>query len=377
MFSSPWVRIGTIAAAGVLSAAIGFALFRAPIQQGISTGIVTQTAQQAFGARQLNVLVLGYQDDEATTDTVILAHLDVARRSATLVSVPRDAWVPIPGQGSQKINAAYAYGGAKTTAKAVSTLMGGIPIDATVALQPEGAAQIVDAMGGLNVNVDEDMDYDDNNGALHIHLKRGEQYLTGSQVLGYIRFRHDVSSDFGRMHRQQQVLKLMMDQLSQPQDWAKLPRILQFARKDILSTLNDNQLIALLEIYRNVPDDNVRTFTLPSKAGWVGDASVVFVDERWAKLVGDLLFRKVDPPQDEILVANATGNAEVDKTIVAALRGAGWNVPTFIDQPARTTSIVIGETPAAQLLSKTFATSLRAGSKTTLVLGSDLAPATE
>jgi polyisoprenyl-teichoic acid--peptidoglycan teichoic acid transferase len=377
MFSRQSVRIGMIATAGVLSALIGFAIFHTPIQQQISTQIATQTATHAFGVRQLNVLVLGYQDDEATTDTVILAHLDVARRSATLVSIPRDAWVPIPGQGSQKINAAYAYGGAKTTAKAVSTLMGGIPIDATVALQPEGAAQIVDAMGGLNVNVDENMDYDDNNGALHIHLKKGEQYLTGSQVVGYIRFRHDATSDYGRMRRQQQVLKLMMDQLSQPQGWAKLPRIMQFARKDVVTTLTDDRLLALLEIYRNVPDDNVRTFTLPSKPGWVGDASVVFVDERWAKLVGDVLFRKVDPPQDEILVANATGNAEVDKTIVAALRGAGWNVPTFIDQPARTTSIVIGETPAAQLLSKTFATSLKAGSKTTLVLGSDLAPSTE
>jgi polyisoprenyl-teichoic acid--peptidoglycan teichoic acid transferase len=377
MFSRPLIRISMILAAGALSTAIGFAIFHAPIQQRVSTQMATQTAQHSFGARQLNVLVLGYQDDEATTDTVVLAHLDVARQSATLVSIPRDAWVPIPGQGSQKINAAYAYGGAKTTARVVSALMGGIPIDATVALQPEGAAQIVDAMGGLNVNVDEDMDYDDNNGALHIHLKKGEQYLTGSQVVGYIRFRHDATSDFGRMGRQQQVLKLMMDQLSQPQDWARLPRILQFARKDIVSTLSDGQLLALLELYRNVPDDNVRTFTLPSKPGWVGDASVVFVDERWAKLVGDLLFRKVDPPQDEILVANATGNAKLDKTIVAALRGAGWNVPTFIDQPARTTSVVIGGTPAAQLLSKTFATSLKAGSKTTLVLGSDLAPATE
>jgi polyisoprenyl-teichoic acid--peptidoglycan teichoic acid transferase len=377
MFSSPSIRFGTIAAAGLLSAIIGFLIFRAPIQQRISVQIATQSAQQAFGVRQLNLLVLGYQDDEATTDTIILAHLDVTRRTATLVSIPRDAWVPIPGQSSQKINAAYAYGGAKTTAKVVSTLMGGIPIDATIALQPEGAAQIVDAMGGLNVDVDEEMDYDDNNGALHIHLKKGEQYLTGSQVVGYIRFRHDVTSDFGRMHRQQQVLKLMLDQLSQPQDWAKLPRILQFARKDVNTALTNNQLLALLEIYRNVPDENVRTFTLPSKAGWVGDASVVFVDQRWAKLVGDLLFRKVDPPQDEILVANATGNAELDKTVIAALRGAGWNVPTFIDQPLRTTSVVIGQTPAAQLLSKTFATSLKAGSKTTLVLGSDLAPATE
>ncbi|MBV8333671.1 MAG: LCP family protein [Candidatus Eremiobacteraeota bacterium] len=377
MFSSSWVRYVLVALAGLTAAAAGFLLFRTPLQRQVSQQIAAGTAQNSFGRSKLNLLLLGYQDDEATTDTVVLAHLDVDRQTATLVSIPRDTWVPVPGAGMQKINAAYAYGGAKSTAKVVSALLGGIPIDATIALQPEGASQIVDAIGGLNVDVDESMDYDDNNGALHIHLKKGEQYLTGSQVVGYIRFRHDATGDFGRVKRQQQILKNMMDQLSQPQNWAKLPRIMQFARKDMSTSLSDQQLLALLEIYRNVPDDNVRTFTLPSKVGWVGDASVVFADRRWAKLVGDLLFRGVDPPQDEVLVANASGNADVDKTVIGALRGAGWNVPTFVDQPVRSTSYVVGETPAAQLLSKTFAAGLRAGNKTTLVLGSDLAPDTE
>jgi len=377
VFSSSWVRYVLVALAGLTAAAAGFLLFRTPLQRQVSQQIAAGTAQNSFGRSKLNLLLLGYQDDEATTDTVVLAHLDVDRQTATLVSIPRDTWVPVPGAGMQKINAAYAYGGAKSTAKVVSALLGGIPIDATIALQPEGASQIVDAIGGLNVDVDESMDYDDNNGALHIHLKKGEQYLTGSQVVGYIRFRHDATGDFGRVKRQQQILKNMMDQLSQPQNWAKLPRIMQFARKDMSTSLSDQQLLALLEIYRNVPDDNVRTFTLPSKVGWVGDASVVFADRRWAKLVGDLLFRGVDPPQDEVLVANASGNADVDKTVIGALRGAGWNVPTFVDQPVRSTSYVVGETPAAQLLSKTFAAGLRAGKKTTLVLGSDLAPDTE
>jgi hypothetical protein len=140
------------------------------------------------------------------------------------------------------------------------------------------------------------------------------------------------------------------------------------------TNLTNDQLLALLEIYRAVPDENVRTFTLPSKPGWEGDASVVFADARWAKLIGDVLFRKIEPPQDEILVANATGNTSVDETVVPALRGAGWNVPTFVDQPARNTSFVVGVTPAAQMLAKTFAAGLRAGRKTTLVLGADLAP---
>ncbi len=373
MFSKLWFRISAAAAAGLISVAAGFFAFRAPIKQQI----VTEQARRSFGDVKLNLLILGYQSDEATTDTVIVAHLDVTRRTATLVSIPRDTWVQIPGHGYDKINAAYAYGGAHKTAKTVSALMGHIPIDGIVALQPEGAAQIVDAMGGLDVNVDEDMSYDDDNGDLHIHLTKGEQHLNGNQVAGYVRFRHDPASDFGRVKRQQQVLKLLIDQLSEPQNWAKLPHIMQLARKDIITTLSDKQLLALLNIYRNVPDDNVRSFTLPSKAGWVGDASVVFADPRWAKLIGGVLFTKSDPPQDEVLVANATGNAPFDRTIIGALRGAGWNVRTFVDEPRRRTTIVVGASPAAQALSKTFAVTLRSGTITTLVIGSDLAPDTE
>jgi polyisoprenyl-teichoic acid--peptidoglycan teichoic acid transferase len=373
MFAKRWVRVVAIAAAAVVSVAAGYLVIRGPVRQQI----VAESAQHSFGALKLNLLILGYQSDEMTTDTIILAHLDVSRRTATLVSIPRDTWVPVPGEGYAKINSAYAFGGAHSTARATSRLLGGVPIDAIVALQPEGAAAIVDAMGGLDCNVDETMDYDDNSGDLHIHLRKGEQHLSGDQVAEYVRFREDAASDFGRVKRQQQVLKLLMDQVSEPQNWAKLPQIMHIARKDINTTMSDRQLLSLLTIYRNVPDDNIRSFTLPSKAGWVGDASVVFADPRWAKLIGSVLFGRGDPPQDEVLVANATGNAMLDGTIVGALRGAGWNVPTFIDAKMKRRSVVVGTSPAAIALAKTFATAIRPGTKTALVLGADLAPDTE
>jgi anionic cell wall polymer biosynthesis LytR-Cps2A-Psr (LCP) family protein len=149
----------------------------------------------------------------------------------------------------------------------------GTHVDATLAVDPAGAKQIVDAMGGLNVKVERNMDYDDEYGNLHIHLKAGEQFLNGGQVLEYIRFRHDIESDWGRMRRQQQVVHEIARQLGEPQNWVKMPRLVALARKDVKTSLSDAQLAALVELYRGVPADNIRTLTLPGRADFVGDVS--------------------------------------------------------------------------------------------------------
>jgi LCP family protein required for cell wall assembly len=363
------VVVVAIAACAVLALLLALPAIRSPLQQQIAV----RSADSAFHSHRLNLLLLGYQADEGNSDTIILVHLDIDRRTATLVSIPRDTWVAIPGHGHQKINAAISFGGPAGTAKAIAALAG-VHVDATVAVQPDGAKQLVDAMGGMNVNVEHDMDYDDNYGNLHIHLKKGEQYLTGGQVLGYVRYRHDVESDWGRVRRQQAVLKALMDQMSQPQNWAKLPKLLALARTDMKTSLTDAQLAALLEIYRGVPDDNVRSFTMPGRATFVGDAAVVLVDERWAHLIGQLLFTKSDPPQDPVLVANATGVDGFNKKLVAALRGGGWNVPTFIDQPLKPATSISGSGAAAASLAKIFGIARKPARTSTLVVGSDFAP---
>ncbi|GAC1311511.1 MAG: hypothetical protein NVSMB21_21050 [Vulcanimicrobiaceae bacterium] len=306
----------------------------------------------------------------------MLAHLDLDRRLATLVSIPRDTWVAIPHHGHQKINSAYGYGGAALTAKIVGELTG-THIDSTLAVDPSGVKQIVDAMGGLNVNVERDMDYDDVHGNLHIHLKRGEQFLIGGHVMEYMRFRHDAESDFGRMRRQQQVIRQIVKQLGEPQNWGKLPHLVDVARKDVTTPLGDAQLRALVELYRGVPGDNVRTFTLPGRPAYVGDASVILIDERWAKLIGSLVAAGDAPPASAVLVSNATGDPKLTKTVVGALRGGGWNVATFVDEPTRATSEVIGTGPAAHALARAFQPiAHRAGRSTVLRLGTDLLPST-
>ena len=359
-----------------LALVAGFFAFHRPIADNVAIHLADRDVAAAFHKRRLNFVILGKQEDEGNTDTIILAHLDLDRRIATLVSIPRDTWVEIPHHGHQKINSAYAFGGAALTGKIVGTLTGA-HVDATLAVDPAGAKQLVDALGGINIAVEKTMDYDDNYGNLHIHLKKGEQYLDGGQTLEYMRFRHDAESDFGRMRRQQQVLHQIVKTLGEPQNWPKIPRIVALARKDVGTSLNDAQLRALVELYRGVPPDNVRSFTLPGRATFVGDASVVLVDERWAKIVGTLVCSPTDPPQDVVLVANASGESTLAKTVVGALRGGGWNVRTFVDEPTKNATEVIGATPAARALEAVFGTpSPRPGRTTILRLGADVLPST-
>jgi hypothetical protein len=191
-----------------------------------------------------------------------------------------------------------------------------------------------------------------------------------------MRFRHDAESDFGRMRRQQQVMREIVRELGQPQNWPKVPRLVALARADVKTSLDDAQLQALVELYRGVPQDNIRTLTLPSRPAMVGAASVVIADDRWAHIMGALLFSRIDPPQDVVLVSNATGTPAFAATVVGALRGGGWNVATFIEEPPKRVSEVVGTTAAATSLGKTFAvTPRRTGSATILRLGTDALPA--
>ena len=86
MFSNRRVRILAVGGAAIAAVAAGFLIAHGSIRQGI----VAETARRSFGDTKLNLLVLGYQADEMTTDTIVLVRLDVGRRTATLVSIPRD-----------------------------------------------------------------------------------------------------------------------------------------------------------------------------------------------------------------------------------------------------------------------------------------------
>jgi LCP family protein required for cell wall assembly len=198
---------------------------------GISVQRVDQNGapvnNSSLGGR-VNILLMGLdvrpndQGDGTRSDTMIVVSVDQASKSASMLSIPRDLWVDIPGHGSQRINTAYFFGeqdkpgaGGPPLAKTTVSKLLGIPIDYFVQVDFNGFRQIVDAIGGVTLDVKKpliDSEYPTEDfGVKRLYIPAGVQRMDGKTALEYARSRH-ADSDLGRNQRQQAVLLAIREQ---------------------------------------------------------------------------------------------------------------------------------------------------------------------
>ncbi len=207
------------------------------------------------------------------TDTLIAASFDPASRRVYLLSVPRDTQASIPRHGTTKINAAHAYGGAPLTIRTVENFLG-VRFPYYIEITERGFVHLIDAVGGVNIHIEKDLNYDDNWDGLHIHLKKGYRRLGGKAAMEYARFRHDPLGDIGRIKRQQEVMNALLDELRQPRVVTRMNRILHVFREDIQTNLTQEQLITLALFATRLPSGGMVRETLPGRFGnedWLPD----------------------------------------------------------------------------------------------------------
>jgi LCP family protein required for cell wall assembly len=171
--------------------------------------VVGSDSREGLSAEQRRRLGTG-QAAGRRADTMMLLHIP---RSGppTLVSLPRDSYVPIPGRGRNKLNAAYAFGGPRLLAQTVEQVTG-IRIDHYMEIGFDGFASVVDAVGGVRICVREPIN--DPNAALK--LKAGCQELNSKQALGYVRTRASARGDLDRVERQREFLGALIDKATSP-----------------------------------------------------------------------------------------------------------------------------------------------------------------
>jgi len=197
---------------------------------------------------EVNVLLLGSDsrgEEHARTDTIMIAHYDPQTSKIKLISLMRDMLVSVPDYGQQKLNAAFTFGGPELLRETIKENFG-VNLHYYAMIDFEGFEEAVDLLVPNGIEVD--IPYEMSDG-IEMTLEKGKQQLHGRELLGYVRFRQDRLSDFGRVQRQQEVISKLKEEAVGLQSIAKLPELL-----DLLHTYLDTNIhtSTLLSIGKNV-----------------------------------------------------------------------------------------------------------------------------
>ena len=313
---------------------------------------------------------LGYEVWENSfkglTDTMLLVRFDPQNKKLSVLSIPRDTRTYVEGRGEVKINEANYYGGPASSAKSVRGLLGGVGIDRYVTVNIHGIKSLVDALGGITINVPKDMKYTDQTQHLYIDLKAGTQRLNGEQIIQYLLYRHDDLGDIGRVQRQQTLMRAFVEQEVNIGLLSRLPKLLSVVQSHIDTNLSIEELVALAGFATQTDRSSVQMLMVPGKFSdnkdykasyWLPDYSTIetlvaehfdFGQNSWKIENADATFLKV-------AVQDSTGDRSAVADFVKTLTQAGYrNVQVYKGwaEPIDVTTIVAqdGDIKSAQAI---------------------------
>ena len=231
------------------------------------------------------IMIMGVDerdDDVGRSDTLMVATLDPKKDHAALMSIPRDTRVKIKGHGWDKINAAYAYGsakggpeaGEKLTQRTVEDFLG-VNMDHYVVINIQAFQKIIDAIGGIDIDVEKRMYYEDpwdDDGGLIIDLQPGMQHMDGKTAVTYVRYR-DEEGDIGRIKRQQKFMKACMDKITSPAIIPKLPNVISEVMSSVKTDLSFRQLLEFAGTLKEAQKNGLKTEMVPGKPLYIDGVS--------------------------------------------------------------------------------------------------------
>lgn len=169
--------------------------------------------------------------DGASRSDVIL----VARAGGGMLAVPRDTLVQIPGAGRDKINAAFAYGGPGLAVDTLESFLG-VPVERYVVVDFAGVEEIVDALGGVTVDVEAPITYQLT--GRFVTIPAGEQTLDGAEALAYVRYRGGPTADIGRIENQQKFVAALVREAASPSKLLRLPGTARAVLDNVETNMN-------------------------------------------------------------------------------------------------------------------------------------------
>jgi len=245
---------------------------------GVSGPVATPLPSPTPAPQRMNILLLGSDEREeaqgaARTDTMILCSIDPAAKTVTMLSIPRDLWLPLPPGFSRvredRINTAYLYGelykypgGGPALAKEAVQYNLGVPVQYYARIDFAGFRRIIDEVGGIDVDVPRDITDTaypaGGDEVMTIHFDAGRQHMDGDQALKYARTRHD-SNDIDRAHRQQQVIMAVRSKvLSLDIPITHIPAMLRILGSSVQTDLSLDKILTAAQVVRSAQQGGIR-----------------------------------------------------------------------------------------------------------------------
>lgn len=257
-----------------------------PAGFGSTTFLLVGTDSRAEGPTTGAAADPGTDAGSQRSDVIMLATLAPDGRTGSVVSLPRDSWVDIPGRGMGKINAAYAYGGAPLLTQTVEQLTG-VRVDHFGVIDFAGFTSLVDSVGGIDVTVARATS---NAG---VEFTQGENHLDGRAALAYVRQRYDLpNGDLDRAARQQNAMKALLSRVQEKAS-SDPTTLYAFATSvgdavSIDDSLSNTGLVRLAVENRGLRSSDLTFVTAPvTGLGREGEQSVVYLDDQRGRLLWD------------------------------------------------------------------------------------------
>jgi polyisoprenyl-teichoic acid--peptidoglycan teichoic acid transferase len=277
----------------------------------------TVAAAERAQVKPISLVLLGLDNrpeiHSLNTDVMMVAAFNPKSKTATVVSIPRDSLLNLEGYRRQKANAYYAgfhrvgskdeqlegdalnrYARDKT--REMLQKFTGIPIDYTAVIDFQGFIDVVNALGGVKVNVDQDMRYSDSADGTDINLSMGEQTLDGKQALGFVRYRKSndgtrPSNDFERNDRQSRVLGAIVDKMKSFGGATKLDGVINAAGDNMRTDIPKPQIENMIATYFGINKADIRF--IPLTGEW--KTPYVYLDEAKIEEAKQALAEELQP----------------------------------------------------------------------------------
>ena len=259
------------------------------------TTVPTEETQPVIENRRLNFLLVGRdahgEGENGRSDSMILCSVDTGSKTVTMISFLRDMYLPIPGHGTSRLNAAYSWGGAELLIETLEENFG-VTVDVTLEIDFDGFETLIDLLNGVDIDLTAEEAGHMNSGH-GWSLSEGTNHLNGEQALAYSRIRK-LDSDFGRTERQRNVLTALMQKYRS----ASLQEMLNVADAFLdqsTSNRTDNELLGYaLELYPTLAEASLVSHQVPAEGTWnyvtIRGMSVISVDlEENSLLLKELL----------------------------------------------------------------------------------------